>query len=233
MTNKFIKILATGLLLISSSAHSASIDIISERNHIQGFAGDFESYDLMSSNTISYSVVNNSPNIFEIAGSTAGDFFVSTYASNGNALAKAESKYLFSTDAYKISVGAIGEWAGYEEAYSQVTITDITTGHLLLDETFGDYNDVKDCYTPIFKCEPVNGVRFDELFNVSVNPNNLFELALFSTVNATDDGWYNYLEADLDISPVPIPAAAWLFGSALICLASFQNRKKLMSVLND
>jgi len=95
----------------------------------------------------------------------------------------------------------------------------------------------------------ISSLYIDDLFvgqltdgDIGTTDNNIarldiFDLALFSSALDGDtnfsiqtninDGWaLDYMRLKMIVSPVPIPAAVWLFGTALIGLVGFSKRRK-------
>lgn len=205
---------------LSVDANLIEIDILSERNHIRGHAGydspgyDYASYDITSSSAVSYEVdIDNFGNP-QVSKAEAGDFGVYAFAGGDfGPSANAESTYLFSTNAWKISLKAFGVGENpfpFGETYSTITLTDKTTEHLLLDEIFGDTFDT---------------YIIDESYLFNVNPTHLYELAIYANASSSEDGWSSRLEAEI-IPAVPIPAAIWLFGTALVGLLGYGRRQQ-------
>jgi hypothetical protein len=77
---------------------------------------------------------------------------------------------------------------------------------------------------------------YDSLGTISPNPSSLYENlsvsegeyrmspTLFSSNEFLDSSW-NYT-VSLEVTAVPIPAAAWLFGSALLGLGVVKRKKR-------
>ena len=66
----------------------------------------------------------------------------------------------------------------------------------------------------------LGGTNDFQLFTFDSSWNNLTRVEFDSTAYSLDN-------IQLDVNPVPVPAAVWLFGSGLIGLAGFARRKKV------
>ncbi len=63
------------------------------------------------------------------------------------------------------------------------------------------------------------------MYLFDVNPNHMYSLSI-SSIHGGNDAAHlgTFLQAEL--SAVPIPAAVWLFGTALVGLVGFSRRKQ-------
>jgi len=91
---------------------------------------------------------------------------------------------------------------------------------VLLSENYRETPDLAEC--PPY-CSFI--YDFDESYLFDVNPSHTYELNIFAKslsfqVARTDTA------LQTELSAVPIPAAFWLFGTALIGLVGFSKRRK-------
>jgi len=117
----------------------------------------------------------------------------------------------FSTDAdaFLVSGAAVGlELTGFSGFVGDFTLS-LYEGHL---------NDTDDTASAIFLASAV-GTNLD---NISVNPLTGYSLVIEGLAAATQTNTFSGIVA---ITNVPLPAAAWLFGSALLGLVGIQRRK--------
>lgn len=218
---------------LSVAASLIGINILSERNHIWGQVGvdepgyEYSSYDLLSSNPVSYqtsvsNVINNRDR-FSSSRAEAGD--LSAYAeaagwSGAGPSAEAKSTYLFTADAWKISLRASGEGESpspFLESYSIISLIDKTTDQEFLFHKFGgpdDYDYLEGSF-----------YDFDENYLFRVNPTHIYELALYASATSSEDIWNTRLQAEL-VPAVPVPAAIWLFGTALAGSIGLNRRQR-------
>lgn len=228
---------ASLLLLICGQAQGSSIDnlsgidVLSESHHVWGSTRtitqpwiDF-SYDITSNDPVSFStqqvLVNGQ--ILDRSEAEAGNFRVQTDVRRSvRPGAYAQSTYRFSPEWTQLSLHAFGEgggrWDSYNNSESIISLLDITIDKVLLSERFGEMPEDASGLTGW----PYN---FADTYLLAVNPKHIYELNLFSkTLGDENRNGATILQAEL--SAVPIPAAFWLFGSALIGMVGFGKRKK-------
>jgi hypothetical protein len=92
--------------------------------------------------------------------------------------------------------------------------SDFNVAYSLDGVNFFDYNDVVEVAGQF-------SIKDLSLQNISG-----FTLRIFGTLDGRfTSGGYNVSVEGTDVSSVPVPAAAWLFGSALMGLVGFSRRK--------
>ena len=74
-------------------------------------------------------------------------------------------------------------------------------------------------------------INLDPQFSIHLNPGDFYSLSIASLTGQGGEALvdiydFTFVADGTSVNPVPIPAAAWLFGTALIGLVGFGRRRK-------
>ena len=213
------------LLLLSTTAHAYSIDILSETYHTWGCAGPGNCYDVTSTGSpitaeVWYSWESSYGEETALSRASAGDFEVATNAGGWGAQLSAESEasFLFdvpSTVGLLLDLSINGSQPMIETNCS-IFLTDSSTGQDLLSiQNVSDLGPYQFDYT------------FEPQYSFTLEPNKLYELSLYSFSTSSEDVWDNSVRATMNIAPVPEPASMVIMGIGLAALFVAHRRKKL------
>jgi len=223
---------ASILLAVSAQGKASGINVLSEEHLIWGEARLYPSgltlnYEQSSDEPINFSTKQISIPGQMILGfeAEAGDFQVLTkvgLSGVGNK-AFAQSTYTFTPEWTQLSLRAFGQggdYYTYDLSEAIVSLLDVTSDKVLLSENYRETPDLAEC--PPY-CSFI--YDFDESYLFDVNPSHTYELNIFAKslsfqVARTDTA------LQTELSAVPIPAAFWLFGTALLGLVGFSKRRK-------
>jgi len=196
------KTISTAALLLTAGSSITNAAIITDHNHAAFTGATVESFDNITEGH--YNRLDIGGVVIEGINSpirVLNDINASNFGRNGNALQNYGGNPNSFSITFDSAVDAFGIWGG---AYNNAWTWDIFDSHnnLLASE-------IVSSGTP----SSFTGIALSGIKSITLHGNG--DWVVF------DDLTYNS-----SLSPVPVPAAAWLFGTALVGFAGWSRRKQ-------
>jgi hypothetical protein len=224
------------VMLLCPVASATGINILSETNHIWGWAGQddtpgeiSEKYDKVSNQAISASASGYYFDYGQLelskSSASAGNFDIALKAGRWSARALGESTYTFTSDYTNLSLSAFGyidNTCGLD--YAALSLTDLT-----IDKTIFNYYSYGE--PPVYY--HVYDFNFTEELNI--DPNHTYQLYMFAEAGTGDSFSFSRLNCNISSqqstpcpgpTPIPEPATMLLMGTGIAGLIGARRKKK-------
>ncbi len=239
---KVLSLLSVPLLVVGLQANAATVSSESTLNSVSiattgtaTFDFNFDVADFFVADTIV-----NAGAASEVSDSAGDAFAVSASAASSGVTADAGIGHLSTTPSSSIT-SAIGGGDATASTTGEMEYTVSGTGSVTLTFAYSLYNDIFGTtglgteYTESVVTVSDSYGGFDENFLILDGIGGDFSDSINDVLTLTFevDGWDSgliymdtYAFASTGVAPVPVPAAAWLFGSALVGIAGIARSKK-------